>query len=132
MLFDLFAGIIFVACAYLLWVRVIEKVPELMAIPDSVIAQRLKEDSMWIHRAFLHLAQFRELYRARHYQHKFWRALSKAIWRIHILLLRLDNAILNLLKRMMINTHNGENSAHSIRQNGSEYWKQLTSWGMIG
>ena len=126
MILDIFLGIFFIASVYLLWVGVRQKVPELLAIPDSVIAERLQEDSVWIHRFFLHIARFPELYRQRHYQDKFWRITSKTIYHIHIVALKMDNAILRLLKRTLKNA-NGEETPPSPRHNGGEYWKQLTS-----
>lgn len=126
MILDVFLAVIFLSTAYLLWVRFAEKIPELVAIPDSVITERLREDSTRIHRLFLHAVQFRELYRARHYQDKFWRGVGKFIYRIHIFVLRLDNRLLQVQKRIQKGTVNGNGGAATLHKNGSEYWKRLS------
>lgn len=49
---------IFIAASLVLWRRVMQKIPQLVAIPDSVISQRLKEDSWRLHMVVLHVRAF--------------------------------------------------------------------------
>jgi len=106
---------------YLLWRRVAQKMPELIVIPDQEIAARLQDNSAKMHLFMLHLFHFRLFYQKRHYQEKLWSFLAKAFFKIHILLLRLDNSLIVLLKRIR---SNGTSSTHPV--NGSEdYWQGL-------
>lgn len=116
---DIALAIIFIASIVTLWYRISVKIPELIAIPDEVITARLEEDSAKLRLFLLHLKIF---YREKRYEEIFWRILGKTLYKIHIGLMRLDNGMVNLLKRIRVHSTNlnGKN-----RNGNGEYWKQL-------
>ncbi|MDP3778664.1 MAG: hypothetical protein Q8R30_01270 [bacterium] len=86
--------------AYFFWRRVSEKIPDLELIPDQSISVLLEENTEKIQRLFLHLFHFRSFYRERHYHEKTRLAASKLLFKTHIVVLRFDNRIIRLMKRM--------------------------------
>ena len=103
MYIDIILGLVFTASLYILWQRVTRKIPELAAIPDKEVSVLLEENTAKLYRLILHVFHFRIFYRERHYQDKFWNFAVKVIFRVHILLLRLDNGLMGILKRIRIN-----------------------------
>jgi hypothetical protein len=96
---------ILLACAlgvstYFFWWRVSEKIPDLELIPDQSISVLLEENTAKIQRLFLHLFHFRSFYRERHYHEKTRSVVSKLLFKTHIVVLRFDNRIIRLMKRM--------------------------------
>lgn len=116
MILDSILGLIFVSSTFYLWYRVSAKLPELIAIPDQVITERFHEDSA---RLRLFLLNIKTWYREQHYQEAFWVIYTKVLYKLHIFLMRLDNGIVALLKRVREN-------GRAVNGNGNgEYWKQL-------
>lgn len=109
MLFDLTLILVGIGSTGVLWYRVSQKIPELVAIPDDVIIDRLHEDSARI-RVFLLNA--RRYLREREYRPLFLQYAEKALHRLHILMLRLDNGTVLLLKkvRALLGETNGNGS----------------------
>ncbi len=102
-----------------LWYRITQKIPELVAIPDQVIVERLHEDSAKVRLFILHIKAF---YKETKYKEVFWKIAGKALYKLHIAFLRIDNAIVRALKRIKTAGIFNENG----NGNGSgEYWKQL-------
>lgn len=97
MVFDLL--LIAVSCASIgiLWYRISQKIPELVAIPDEIIIERLHEDSARI-RVFL--LSFRRRWSERAHHQLFLRYAEKALYKTHILVLRFDNGMMALLKKI--------------------------------
>ncbi len=89
--------LVFFASVFLLWYRVSQKIPELIAIPDQVITERLREDSAKIRLLVIHL---RTLYQEKKIQRSLWNLWGKILYRIHIWVLRLDNGIAGSLKKI--------------------------------
>lgn len=115
---DFLFAFIFIVSSITLWYRVSAKLPELIAIPDQVITARFHEDSA---RFRLFVLNFKTWYREQHYQEIFWRILAKTLYKMHIFLLRLDNGIAGLLKRV----REGEKFFGGNGNGNGEYWKQL-------
>lgn len=103
MYIDILLGLVFFASLYLLWRSIMRKIPELAAIPDEEISVLLEENTAKLHWFILHIFHFRIFYRERHYQDKFWNFSAKVIFKIHILILRLDNGLMSILKRIRTN-----------------------------
>ena len=97
MLFNITLAISFLSSVLILWYRVSEKIPELIAIPDTVIFERLHEDSARIRIFLLHLKTF---WREPQYQEAFRGFCEKILSRIHIALMRMDNGVNVLLKNI--------------------------------
>ena len=114
MINDIFLFAIFCAGILLLWYRVSVRLPQLIAIPDQVITERLREDSARFRLFFLHL---RLWYREGHYGESVRIFFGKTLYRFHIVLLRLDNGTMALLKKVK-----GGNG--SLNGNG-EYFRKL-------
>jgi len=96
---------ILLACAlgvstYFFWRRISEKIPDLELIPDQSISVLLEENTAKIQKLFLHLFHFRSFYRERHYHEKTRLVVSKLLFKTHIAMLRFDNRIIRLMKRM--------------------------------
>lgn len=97
MLLTLLLGGIFVASAFALWYRISEKIPELVAIHDTIITQRLHEDSAKLR---LFLLYFKTFYKEEYYLNIFWNFLGKMCYRAHIAVLRIDNGLVGFLKKI--------------------------------
>lgn len=116
-LIDLVFAIIFFVGVFGLWYRITQKIPELVAIPDQVITERLHEDSAQVRLFVLHLKTF---YKEARYKDIFYGFLEKLLYKLHIVILRIDNAVVRVLK--------GVKTTGAINGNGNgngEYWKQL-------
>lgn len=116
MIIDFLLAIIFAASTATLWYRISGKLPELIAIPDQVITERFHEDSA---RLRLFVLNFKTWYKEQHYREAFWRVLVKALYKLHIFLLRLDNGIVALLKGLR------ESGKVSSVNGNADYWKEL-------
>ena len=94
---NIFLAILAVVGTGILWHRISHKIPELIAIPDEVIVARLNEDSARVRIFLLH---FRTFWREPRYQEAFWRFCEKMLYRIHIVLMRVDNGLAVLLRKV--------------------------------
>lgn len=119
MILNIILILLFFSCFFTLWYRVSLKIPELIAIPDQVITERLHEDSARLRFFILHLKIF---YREGRHKDFLWKFLGKTLYKIHILVLRVDNGLVVLLKKMRVQAlFNGNGNS-----NGSaEYWNKL-------
>lgn len=97
MMFDIILAILFVGSTGVIWYRISERIPELVAIPDEVIVERLHEDSARIRVFLLNLKLW---WREKQYREPLWRFCEKIVYRLHILLLRADNGMVLLLKKV--------------------------------
>ena len=102
MAINVLLGGAFFGSFFLLWYRISQKIPEIVAIHDEVITQRLHEDSARFRIFLLHVKTF---YKEEYYQTIFWNCLGKVFYRVHIIVLRCDNYLIGLLKK--IRTHGG-------------------------
>lgn len=82
---------------FTLWYLISKKIPELVAIPDDVIARRLEEDSA---RVRVFLLRFKSFYTEGRIKEFFWSIVAKILHRTHIVLMRVDNGTVALLKRV--------------------------------
>ncbi len=96
-MFDAFLAAAFIGSAGVLWYRISQKIPELVAIPDEVITQCLHEDSARVRVFILNIKNY---WREKQYREPLWRFCEKIIYRLHILLLRADNGTVGLLKKV--------------------------------
>lgn len=99
MTIDIIFAISFVISVYLLWYRISIKIPQLIAIPDQVITERFHEDSAWLRLFILHIKLY---YKEGKYKQVFWNFLGKTLYKLHLLLLRIDNNIVVFLKIIRI------------------------------
>lgn len=97
MLIDILLGIIFAGSSFALWCRISEKIPHVVAIHDEVITQRLHENSARFRIFLLHVKTF---YKEEYYHNLFWNFLGKIVYKLHIMVLRIDNAFLRFLKKI--------------------------------
>lgn len=121
LLFTFFASII------ILWYRITIKIPELIAVPDEVITARLEEDSAKIRLFFLH---FKVFFREKRYKKIFLRMCGKMLHRIHIIIMRLDNTLIALLKKLSENNNKSSNDTAAYEpaekeKNDRIYWNYL-------
>ena len=121
MYIDIFLAVVFAIGICVFWRRISEKIPDLRLIPDQDLSILLEENTAKIQRFFLHIFHFRSFYRERHYHEKFWSVVTKFLFRLHILLLRADNGIMRLMKRMRASNEMEIEHRHDTK----EYFSQL-------
>ncbi len=97
MLIDILLGIVFVGSCFALWYRLSEKIPQVVAIHDEVITQRLHENSARLRIFLLH---FKTFYKEEYYHNLFWNFLGKVCYKLHIFVLKIDNALVGFLKKL--------------------------------
>lgn len=97
MVIDISFAFIFIAGVFILWYRISAKLPELIAIPDEVIASRLHEDSAKFRVFALRL---KLAYEEKRVQVGLFKVLGKFLYRFHIVIMRLDNRVLAGLKKI--------------------------------
>lgn len=109
--------LIFLAGAGGLWYKITQKIPELVAIPDQVITERMHEDSAKIRLFLLHLKTF---YREAKYKDVFLKVVGRALYKLHIVVLRIDNFVVRILQKIKTSgAFNGNGNTNG------DYWKQL-------
>lgn len=127
MFLDITLLIVFAVSLFLLWYRVSLKIPEVMAIPDEVITARLYEDSARLRLFILHIKTY---YREEQYKPYLWNLLLKTIYRLHLILLRSDNAVVSYLKSIRARAEKEGIALEKINGSGerdTEYWQKLQS-----
>ncbi len=97
MLFDLFLTGVFLGSVVALWYFISLKIPELVAVSDAVIVERLHEDSARVRIFLLH---FKTFYREGRHRAWLWKLCEKICYRAHIFLLRADNGIVDILQKI--------------------------------
>lgn len=119
MILDISLVLIFFASIFTLWYLVSIKIPELVAIPDQVIAERLAEDSAKFQLFILH---FKSFFLEKRYKKLLLNFLEKLLYRFHIFILRLDNITVSFLKTVR---ENGNGNVNGATNGSSEYWNEL-------
>lgn len=123
MVLDLLFFLVFVLSAFSLWYRISLKIPQLTAIPDQVIADRFYEDSAKIR---LFLMHFKAWYEEKRHIVFFWKFFAKTLYKIHILLLRLDNTLVAWFKKSRGDTFLENGGISNGSGNGTnDYWSKL-------
>ena len=120
MAIDIAFFFLFLTSSLLLWHRLSLKLPELIAIPDQVITERLYEDSARLRLFVLHLKTY---YREGTYKRVFWKYIAKILQKTHLSLMRLDNWVVQHSRSLK---QNGEVSEkESIPELSSpDYWQK--------
>src|SRR3989344_1201249 len=111
MVIDISFAFIFIASALAFWYRVSAKLPELIAIPDDVIASRLHEDSAKFRVFALRL---KLAYEEKRVQAGLLKVLGKFLYRFHIVIMRLDNWTLLCLKKIRAKGYYSGNGNGSV------------------
>ena len=125
MALNLFLTTIFLASAAGLWYFISLKIPELVAVSDGVIVERLHEDSARVRIFLLH---FRTFYREGRYRIWLWKFCEKICYRVHIFILRLDNALVGILQKIHTAASAGDAEGGALEKALSaneDYWLQL-------
>lgn len=120
MIVDIVFGAIFLIALGTLWYFVTAKLPVLAAVPEEVARERLYGDSL---RARGVLRRTVTFYRDERFRIALKEFVGKMLYRMHITLLRIDNGVVLLLKKMRANGsfQNGNGNG-----NGNKY-----SWGEL-
>lgn len=114
MIIDIALAFLFLASITILWYRVSIRIPELVAIPDMVITERLLQDSAKMR---LFILRLKSLYHERRITESFYRFLAKIVYRLHIMILRFDNSLVLYLKKIHFKG--------AFTNGNGEYWKKL-------
>ena len=122
MLFNFFLTAVFLASAAGLWYIISLKIPELVAVSDSVIVERLHEDSARVRIFLLH---FKTFYREGRYRIWFWKFYGKVLYRVHIFLLRWDNTVVRVLQKIRVTGGAENDTPEKVVSISEEYWLQL-------
>ncbi len=117
MLVDISLGIVFFSSASFLLRRISLKLPEIIMAPEETIREQLRKDRDRS-RIYLFIVHFRTLWQERYFHNLFFNSAGKILQRLHILLLRLDNGVMYVLRK----TRSG--GAVQAHANG-DYWKML-------
>jgi hypothetical protein len=132
MFIDLTLFMVFLASTFVLWYRVSLKIPQVVAIPDQVITERLHEDSAKLRLFILHIKTY---YREGQYKPYLWNFLLKTLYRLHLVLLKTDNVLGSYLKSIRAKAE--KEGILVVKLNGlpvppgngsakdSEYWQKL-------
>lgn len=105
---------VFIGASVMLWRKVMQKIPQLVAIPDAVISQRLKEDSWRLHMLVLHVRAFcrRGAAPAGFAAH----FLIRFLYGLHLIVLAGDKLLMRVMRTLR------ERDLSSIR---ADYWNQI-------
>ncbi len=118
---DITLAAVFVGALATLWVKVSEKLPVLATVPDHVIVGELERHARRIRLLALPIKTF---YQEKRYRDLFFNAIGKVVYRLHILVMRMDNSLVLVLKFIQRYAKNG----YLVNGNGNgEYWKKLHS-----
>ncbi|TSC76756.1 MAG: hypothetical protein G01um101433_682 [Parcubacteria group bacterium Gr01-1014_33] len=115
MVFDIFLGIIFAGSSMVVWSRISRKFPHLASIPDHVITERLHRDATKFR---LFLIYFKSFYKEEFFHDILRGSASKVGYKIHILLMRMDNGVVRLLRKVRVNG-NGARAPNSAEETPS-------------
>lgn len=107
MYIDILLVLAFSMSAYFLWQRISKKIPELTLIPDQDLSILLEQNTEKFQRFLLHVFHFRLFYRERHYHEKARLLIAKMLYRLHIAILRLDNRMILVIKRIRMKNEMG-------------------------
>ena len=118
--------VVFMVSLFLVWYRVSLKIPEVVAIPDKVITERLHEDSARLRLFLLHIKTY---YREEQYKPYIWNFILKNLYRLHLVLLKTDNAMVSYIKSIRSKAESEGVAVIRLNGNGeskdSEYWQKL-------
>lgn len=117
MIIDITFLLIFLAGFFGLWYKITQKIPELVAIPDQVISERLYEDSAKVRLFVFHLKIF---FKEAKYKEVFLKIAGRTLYKLHISILRIDNFAVRLLQKIKTTgAFNGNGNTNG------DYWKKL-------
>ena len=111
MIIEIVSGIIFIASTSVLWYLLSQKLPELIAIPDYIIIEHTNEESTKFHFFLLH---FKSFFREKRYKIFLVLFAGKLLHRLHIVIMRFDNSIVVLLRRIRMQQVNDKEDRETI------------------
>lgn len=117
---DIIFIVVFLSSISALWYLVSRRIPELNAVPDYVMSARFEEDSAKLRLFILH---FKIFFREKRYKYIILNFLGKVVYKIHIFLLRFDNLVIVLLKKIRGNGNGG--IINGWASGDKEYWEYL-------
>ena len=97
MILNVILALIFLGSCTLVRGLISRKIPLLLAIPDEAITETLHNDSRKWHLFVIHFTSF---YREKFFQDGVRNFLSKIFYRIHVLVMRLDNGLIAILRKV--------------------------------
>ena len=100
MYIDILLALAFFVSTYFLRQRLMAKIPDLALIPDQDLSVLLEENTAKLQLFFVHLFHFRSFYRERHYHEKVHIIIVKLLYKIHIVMLRMDNRLVGMIQRI--------------------------------
>ena len=95
MILDIVFGVTFLGSFSFCGVQLSKKIAGVRATPEELIFERLHENPSKLRLLLIH---FRTFYRERYHIVAFWNMIGKSVYRTHILLMRVDNYSMKLLR----------------------------------
>ena len=95
MIINLILLAIFLSSFFIVWCRVSQGIPRLATVSEEAIAAYLKEESSKLH---FFVVEIKSFYRDKKYKEWLRVVWAKLLYRFHILLLKVDNKIITVLK----------------------------------
>ncbi len=95
----LILGLVFFISSLVLWYRVSQRLPELIAIPEDAIRGRLAEGDTAVIRLIMRV---RALWDERYLQVLARSLGAKGLQKIHIVLMRLDNGVVGIMRKIRL------------------------------
>lgn len=111
MIVNIVLGVLFLGSTGMLLFLFRGKMPQLAAIPEYIIAERLHARSAKFRLFIFH---FKSFFRERRYWEVILRITGKTLYRIHIVVMRVDNGLVTLLKKLRANGFAHGNGISSV------------------
>lgn len=113
MIVNIVLGTLFLGSTGILLFLFWSKMPQLAAIPEYIIAERLHARSAKFR---LFIFYFKSFFRERRYWEVILRITGKTLYRVHIIVLRIDNSLMAFLKKLRAN---GFANGNGVEASGS-------------
>lgn len=97
MVINLILLAIFLGSIFAVWYKISQRIPKLAMVSEEAIASYLKEESTKLH---FWVVEIRSFYKEGRYKEWLRNVWAKFLYRLHIVLLKLDNKVTTVLKNL--------------------------------
>lgn len=111
MIVNIVLGTLFLGSTGIFLFLFLSKMPQLAAIPEYIIAERLHARSAKFRLFIFH---FKSFFRERRYWEVILRITGKTLYRVHIVVLRMDNSLMAFLKKLRANGFANGNGTEAV------------------
>ncbi len=119
---------VFLTSISVLWYRLSQKIPELVAVPDDIIHEYIHGEIA--RRRSMIVSLIKAWYGNKSIQEIVLHSCGKVLYKFHIALLKADNAVVLVLKKVRVNgsaaaSSSGNNGNGATAERSETYWKDL-------